>query len=58
VDREIADVAAYILTLSPAISATPSPSPSGPITLTAGLIALAILAVLVIAGLVVYYRRS
>jgi mono/diheme cytochrome c family protein len=57
-DGEIADVAAFILSLSPTVSATPAPSPSGPITLTAGLVALAILAVLVIAGLVVYYRRS
>jgi mono/diheme cytochrome c family protein len=57
-DSEIADVAAFILTLSPVVSPTPAPAATGPITLTAGLVALAILAVLVIAALVVYYRRS
>lgn len=57
-EDEIANVAAYVLSLSPAASATPAPSSPGPITLTVGLVALAILALLVIAGLVVYYRRA
>lgn len=57
-DEQIANVAAYILTLSPPASATPGPGQAGPISLTAGLIGLAILALLVIVGLVVYYRRA
>jgi cytochrome c oxidase cbb3-type subunit 3 len=57
-EDQIANVAAYVLTLSPAASATPAPSGPGPISLTMGLIALGIVAVLVIAGLVVYYRRA
>jgi mono/diheme cytochrome c family protein len=57
-DEQIANVAAYVLTLSPTVVATPEPASAGPITLTTGLIALGILALLVIAGLVVYYRRA
>src|SRR3990170_4932551 len=57
-DEQIANVAAYILPLSPPASATPGPGQAGPIGLTAGLIGLAILALLVIVGLVVYYRRA
>jgi hypothetical protein len=57
-DEQIANVAAYVLTLSPTVVATPEPASAGPITLTTGLIALGVLALLVIAGLVVYYRRA
>jgi mono/diheme cytochrome c family protein len=57
-DQQIANVAAYVLTLSPPVSATPPPSGPGPISLTAGLIGLGIIVVLVIVGLVVYYRRA
>jgi hypothetical protein len=57
-DEQIANVAAYVLTLSPTVAATPAPAEAGPITLTTGLIALGILALLVIVGLVVYYRRA
>jgi mono/diheme cytochrome c family protein len=58
-DDEVADVAAYILTLSP-ISGPPDPQPpeEGPLTLTASLAIAAILGIIVIVGLVVYYRRA
>jgi mono/diheme cytochrome c family protein len=57
-DEQIANVAAYLLTLRPPVSATPEPGPAGPISLTAGLIGLGVLALLAIVGLLVYYRRA
>ena len=57
-DQQIANVAAYILVLSPPVAASPEAPAVGPITLTTGLIILGILVLLAIAGLVVYYRRA
>jgi mono/diheme cytochrome c family protein len=58
-ETQIADVAAYILTLTPVgTSPTPAPVPPGPIGLTTGLIMLGVIVVLAAIGLVVYYRRA
>lgn len=58
-DEQIEDVTAYILSLSPLGTApTPAPPAPGPIGLTTGLILLGAIVVLVVAGLVVYYRRA
>jgi mono/diheme cytochrome c family protein len=57
-DEEIADVSAFVLGLQPAPSQQPEAPGSGPISLTAGLIALGILLLLAALGLLVYYRRS
>ena len=58
-DTQIEDVTAYILTLNPVGTApTPAPATPGPISLTTGLILLGVLAVFVVFGLVVYYRRA
>ena len=58
-DEQIEDVTAYILTLSPVESApTPTPASPGPISLTTGLILLGVVAVLIVIGLIVYYRRA
>jgi len=58
-DEQIEDVTAYILTLSPVEGApTPTPASPGPISLTTGLILLGVVAVLIVIGLIVYYRRA
>jgi cytochrome c oxidase cbb3-type subunit 3 len=58
-EKQIDDVTAYILALSPvSIAPTPVPPPPGPISLATGLILLGVIAVLVVIGLIVYYRRA
>jgi len=57
-DEDIADVAAFVLTLEPAVSPTPPPQPEGPLGATTTLILLAIVAAVVLVVLVVYYRRA
>ena len=57
-DKNIADVAAFVLTLEPAASPTPIPQPSGPLGTTTTLILLAIVAAVVVVVLVVYFRRA
>jgi mono/diheme cytochrome c family protein len=54
----IADVAAYVLTLSPAITSSSPEALPGPISLSSGLLVLVVVAALVIAALVIYYRRA
>lgn len=56
--EQIADVAAFVLTLSPRPAATLAPAPQGPLSLSAGLIGLAVLIVLAGIVVVVYYRRA
>lgn len=58
-DVQIADVAAYVLTLQPvSTSVTPTPAPEGPLNVTISLVLFTALAVLIVIGLVVYYRRA
>jgi mono/diheme cytochrome c family protein len=57
--EQIADVAAYVLSLTPAVSSsTPTPAGQGPISLSTGLAVLGAVALLVIGALVLYYRRA
>jgi mono/diheme cytochrome c family protein len=56
---QIDDVTAYVLTLSPQpANPTPTPSVAGPLDAQTSLVVLAILVVLAVAVLLVYYRRS
>lgn len=58
-DEEIDNVTAYILTLSPvSVSPTPSTPEEGPFDLTVSLIAFGAIALLIIIGLIIYYRRA
>ena len=57
-DENIADVAAFVLTLEPAVSPTSIPQPAGPLGAATTLILLAIAGVVVLVVLVVYYRRA
>jgi len=57
-DDEIADVAAFILTLEPAAVPTPFPTSAGPMGTTATLLLLAGIAAVLVVVLVVYFRRS
>ena len=57
-DEEIADVAAFLLTLEPLSSPTPVPASAGPMGSTATLLLLAALAGVVVVILIVYYRRA
>ena len=57
-DDEIANVSAFVLSLQPAAQLTPTPASAGPISLTVGLVALAVLGLMAAVGLLVYYRRS
>lgn len=57
-DDEIADVAAYLLSLSPLGSSPPAESQPGPISVSASLLVLAGLVVLAVIVGVVYYRRA
>jgi len=57
-DEEIADVAAFILTLEPAAVPTPFPTSAGPMGATATLLLLAGIAAVAVIVLVVYFRRS
>jgi cytochrome c oxidase cbb3-type subunit 3 len=57
--NQIADVTAYVLSLRSVESLpTPTPAPAGPISMASGLIALVVLAGLLAAGLLIYYRRA
>ena len=58
-DQDIANVAAYVLSLPPIQGApTATPAPAGPIGMGTGLIIGGALLALLIVGLVVYYRRA
>ncbi|HMK09087.1 MAG TPA: c-type cytochrome [Anaerolineales bacterium] len=57
-DQEIANVAAFVLTLAPATSVTPVPPSTGPMGSTPTLLLLAGLAAVIVVILVVYYRRA
>ncbi len=57
-DAEIANVSAFVLSLQPAVQATPEPATPGPISLTVGLIALGLIGLLAVLGLLVYYRKA
>jgi cbb3-type cytochrome c oxidase subunit III len=58
-DQQIANVAAYILSLQPVEGLpTPAPESSGPITLTVSLILFAILGAIAITAIVLYYRKA
>jgi hypothetical protein len=58
-DEEIDNVTAFVLTLSPvSVSPTPSTPDEGPISLTVSLIAFGAIALLIIIGLIIYYRRA
>jgi mono/diheme cytochrome c family protein len=58
-DEQIANVAAYVLSLAPAVtSPTPAPAAPGPIGLNTGLLILGVAALLAIGALVIYYRRA
>ncbi len=58
-EQAVADVAAYILSL-PVLAElpTPAPTPEGPLSLPISLILFAVLGLVVIAALVLYYRKS
>lgn len=56
---QIDNVTAFVLTLSPqSVSPTPSALPAGPLDVQTSVVVLAILIVLAVAVLIVYYRRS
>jgi len=57
-DEEIADVAAFVLTLEPSAAPTPIPESAGPMGSTPTLLLLAGIAAVVVIVLVVYFRRS
>jgi ubiquinol-cytochrome c reductase cytochrome c subunit len=57
-DKEIGDVAAFILTLEPAAVPTPLPASAGPMGSTATLLLLAGIAAVVVVVLVVYFRQA
>jgi mono/diheme cytochrome c family protein len=58
-EAEVEDVTAYILTLSPvSVSPTPSPPDEGPLSATVSLIAFGIITLLIVVGLIIYYRRA
>ncbi len=57
-DENIADVAAFVLTLKPALSPTAAPQPTGPMRASTTLILLAVAAAVVVVILVVYFRRA
>jgi mono/diheme cytochrome c family protein len=57
-DAEIADVAAFVLTLEPAPVPTPIPEPTPPVSASMTLILFGLLAVAGIVVLVFYYRRA
>jgi mono/diheme cytochrome c family protein len=58
-DQQVTDVSAYVLSLSPVAAPAPTPVPAeGPIGTSATLIILGVAAVIVIGGLVMYYRRA
>jgi mono/diheme cytochrome c family protein len=57
--QQIADVAAYILSLQPVESLpTPAAEAGGPLTLTVSLIIFAILGAIAITAIVIYYRKA
>jgi len=57
--KQIADVAAYILTLAPVESLpTPVAQGGGPLTLTVSLILFAVLGAIAILAIVIYYRKA
>jgi mono/diheme cytochrome c family protein len=57
-DKQIADVAAFVLTLTPAAAPTPAPPSPGPMGTAATLLLLAAIVAVVVVILVVYFRRS
>jgi mono/diheme cytochrome c family protein len=58
-EEEVEDVTAYILSLSPISGpVTPLPPEEGPIGRSAGLLILAGIGVLILLGLILYYRRA
>ena len=58
-DDEIADVAAYLLSLSPVgTSISPDPPAEGPISITTALIIFGAIAVVIGLGLILYYRQA
>jgi mono/diheme cytochrome c family protein len=58
-EKQVEDVTSYILTLSPvSTDSTPVPPAPGPITLATGLIVMGGILVLIVIGMVVYYRRA
>jgi mono/diheme cytochrome c family protein len=58
-EDEIDNVTAYILTLSPvSVEPTPSPPSEGPLSATVTLIGFGVLALLIVIGLIIYYRRA
>jgi ubiquinol-cytochrome c reductase cytochrome c subunit len=58
-EKQIEDVTSYILTLSPVDTApTPIPPAPGPISLATGLIVFGAILILVVIGMIFYYRRA
>lgn len=57
-DEEIADVAAFVLTLVPAPAPTQAPQPTAPLSASTTVFLLAMGAGAVIAVLIIYYRRA
>ncbi len=58
-EDEIADVTAFVLSLSPiGTSVTPQPPSEGPISLTTALIIFGAIAVVIGIGLILYYRLA
>lgn len=57
-DAQIADVAAFVLTLEPAPVPTPAPQPTPPVSANTTLVFFGLALVAVVVVLVVYYRRA
>lgn len=57
--EQVEDVSAYVLSLAPAAAQpTPPPAAEGPLTGSVTAVALGILAVFLVGGLILYYRRA
>ena len=57
-ESAIDNVAAFVLTLEPAVSPTPAPAPEGPLTAPVSWLLLGAIAAVVLAVVVRYYRRA
>lgn len=57
-DEDISNVASYVLTLQPVGGSEPTPLPPAPFNMVAALLIGGLLVVLIVAGLVVYYRKA